>query len=78
MEPTQHYPFNVRSFFTDREKKHLGVGLEVWRGYFQSVRPGIGRLLINIDISTGLVRQSGSSLDHLTVIVTDVQSWLFD
>ena len=24
----------------------------LWRGYFQSVRPAIGRMLINVDIST--------------------------
>lgn len=55
-----NYPFNVRSFFTDRESRNIGGGLEVWRGYFQSVRPGIGRMLINIDISTGMMYRSGS------------------
>ncbi|KAF9055354.1 argonaute-like protein [Hymenopellis radicata] len=50
MEPSLKYPFNVRSFFTDRERKDIGSGLELWRGYFSSVR---GRMLINIDISTG-------------------------
>jgi eukaryotic translation initiation factor 2C len=25
----------------------------LWRGYFQSVRPAPGRMVINIDISTG-------------------------
>ena len=29
------YPFNIRSFFTDREKKDIGQGIELWRGYFQ-------------------------------------------
>jgi hypothetical protein len=48
------YPFNIRSFFTDQECKRIGGGLELWRGYFQSVRPAIGRILINIDISTGM------------------------
>jgi eukaryotic translation initiation factor 2C len=54
MEPTMKYPFNIRSFFTDQECKRIGGGLELWRGYFQSVRPAIGRILINIDISTGM------------------------
>lgn len=27
------YPFNVRSFFTSRETKDIGSGLELWRGY---------------------------------------------
>ncbi|ESK91292.1 argonaute-like protein [Moniliophthora roreri MCA 2997] len=59
MEPTLNHPFNVRSFFTDRERKEIGLGLEVWRGYFQSVRPGMGEMLINIDISTGLMYKRG-------------------
>ncbi|KAG7099080.1 hypothetical protein E1B28_000955 [Marasmius oreades] len=63
MEPTRNHPFNVRSFFTDRERKDIGLGLEVWRGYFQSVRPAINRMLINVDISTGLMYKSGPLID---------------
>ncbi|KIM90880.1 hypothetical protein PILCRDRAFT_811377 [Piloderma croceum F 1598] len=59
MEPTLKYPFNVRSFFTDRETKDIGSGLELWRGYFQSVRPGIGKMLVNVDISTGTMYKPG-------------------
>ncbi|KNZ81482.1 Protein argonaute-2 [Termitomyces sp. J132] len=62
MEPTMTYPFNVRSFFTDRETKDIGLGLQLWRGYFQSVRPAIGRMLINVDISTGTMYKAGSLL----------------
>lgn len=62
MEPTMKYPFNVRSFFTDQEMKDIGSGLVLWRGYFQSVRPAIGRMLINIDISTGTMYKPGSLL----------------
>ena len=62
MEPTMNYPFNVRSFFTNRETKDIGSGLELWRGYFQSVRPGIGKMLINVDISTGTMYKAGSLL----------------
>lgn len=60
MEPTSKYPFNVRSFFTDREKKDIGGGIVLWRGYFQSVRPAPGRMLINIDISTGMMYKPGT------------------
>ncbi|KAG6837428.1 hypothetical protein H0H93_009522 [Arthromyces matolae] len=62
MEPTMTYPFNVRSFFTDRETKDLGLGLQLWRGYFQSVRPASGRMLINVDISTGTMYKAGPLL----------------
>jgi len=62
MEPTMKYPFNIRSFFTDRETKDIGSGLVLWRGYFQSVRPAIGKMLINVDISTGTMYKAGDLL----------------
>lgn len=31
----------------------------LWRGYFQSVRPAAGRMLVNIDISTGTMYKHG-------------------
>jgi eukaryotic translation initiation factor 2C len=65
MEPTLNpaYAFNVRSFFTDRETKDIGGGLVLWRGYFQSIRPASGRMLINVDISTGVMYKGGPLLD---------------
>ncbi|KAE9402870.1 argonaute-like protein [Gymnopus androsaceus JB14] len=60
MQPSMKYPFNVRSFFTDQERKDIGSGLELWCGYFQSVRPGINQMLINIDISTATMYKAGS------------------
>ncbi|KAH9853511.1 argonaute-like protein [Lenzites betulinus] len=59
MEPTLKYPFNVRSFFTESEQKDIGSGIVLWRGYFQSIRPAIGRMFINVDISTGAMYKSG-------------------
>lgn len=57
-----NYPFNVRSFFTNRETKDIGGGIVLWRGYFQSVRPGVGKMLINVDISTATMYKSGPLL----------------
>lgn len=62
MEPNQHYPFNGRSFFTDKETRDIGGGLVLWRGYFQSVRPTFGKMLINVDISTGTMYKPGPLL----------------
>lgn len=56
------YPFNVRSFFTDRETKDIGSGIVLWRGYFQSVRPAMGKMLVNVDISTGTMYKPGPLL----------------
>lgn len=63
MQPTLNYPFNVRSFFTDRETQDIGSGVVLWRGYFQSVRPAIGKMLINLDISTGTMYKPGSLIN---------------
>lgn len=63
MGPNLKYPFNVRSFFTDRETRDIGGGIVLWRGYFQSVRPAIGRMVINIDISTGAMYMPGPLID---------------
>jgi eukaryotic translation initiation factor 2C len=63
MAPNLRYPFNVRSFFTDRETRDIGGGIVLWRGYFQSVRPAIGRMLINVDISTGAMYMPGPLID---------------
>ena len=63
MQPSLQYPFNVRSFFADREQKDIGNGIVLWRGWFQSVRPASGRMLINIDISTGTMYKPGPLID---------------
>ncbi|KAL7282382.1 hypothetical protein ACG7TL_003853 [Trametes sanguinea] len=69
MEPSLRYPFNVRSFFTNREQKDIGSSIVLWRGYFQSVRPAFNRMLINVDISTGTMYKPGPflqrALEHL-------------
>ena len=63
MAPNLRYPFNDRSFFTDSETEDIGGGIELWRGYLQSLRPAIGRMLINVDISTGAMYTSGQLID---------------
>ncbi|KAK7042157.1 protein argonaute-2 [Favolaschia claudopus] len=57
--PSERFPTKGRSFFTEEGSKAIGAGLVLWRGYFQSIRPAVGRMLINVDISTGVMYQSG-------------------
>ncbi|KAK0229725.1 argonaute-like protein [Armillaria nabsnona] len=64
MEPSLNHPFNIRSFFTNSETANVGLGVELWGGYFQSVRPTIGSMFINIDISTGAMYIPGK-LPHV-------------
>ncbi|KAF8197479.1 argonaute-like protein [Pholiota molesta] len=56
MDPNMQYPFNVR-------QKAIGGGLELWRGYFQSVRPSQGSMYINLDIATGVMYKPGPLLE---------------
>lgn len=45
-------PHNSRSVFTPVGKRPVPSGggvYELWRGFFQSVRPSINRLIVNVD-----------------------------
>ncbi|OBZ91340.1 Protein argonaute 1 [Choanephora cucurbitarum] len=60
----RHLPSSVhttvgRSFFTPNDKKPLPNGAEVWQGYYQSARPTIGKMMINIDVSATAFYESG-------------------
>ncbi|KAK7059891.1 hypothetical protein R3P38DRAFT_2759255 [Favolaschia claudopus] len=53
--PPERFPTKGRSFFTQEGSKAIGAGLVLWCGCFQSIRPAVGRMLINVDISTGVM-----------------------
>ncbi|KAK7049286.1 hypothetical protein VNI00_005887 [Paramarasmius palmivorus] len=55
----QKYPHNARAFFMQEQRRRVGRGLEFWRGYFYSVRPTIGRMMINVDTTMAAVYQEG-------------------
>src|SRR6266545_749869 len=59
MNPISKYPFDKRSFYTPQDKKDLGNGLELWRGIFQSVRPTIGKMVLNVDLKAGVMYKAG-------------------
>jgi eukaryotic translation initiation factor 2C len=63
MEPNQNHPFNKRSFYIPDGRKDIGGGIELWRGIFQSVRPTVDRLIVNIDLSTGMMYKEGPLLN---------------
>lgn len=44
------YPFSTQS---GMESYNLNGGLEALRGYFSSVRPSVGRLLLNLNVTAG-------------------------
>ncbi|KAL0947384.1 hypothetical protein HGRIS_013500 [Hohenbuehelia grisea] len=61
--PNLSNPNNGRSYFTEAGHIPVGWGYELWRGYFQSVRPSIGTMLVNIDTSMAAMHARGSVLD---------------
>ncbi len=63
MEPSLRYPSNKNSFVTSQEARSIGGGIVLWRGYFQSVQPAIGRVLISVNTTTGAMYKSGKLID---------------
>ncbi|KAF8558461.1 Piwi-domain-containing protein [Imleria badia] len=58
--PNLKYPNNVKAFFCrEAGSRSLGGGLEIFKGYYQSVRPALRSLLVNIDTSCGVIYQEG-------------------
>ncbi|KAI7856147.1 Piwi domain-containing protein [Circinella umbellata] len=58
--PSLTYPAVFgRSFYTPQEKRLLPGGVEVWQGFYQSVRPGVGKMYVNVDVSATVFYQSG-------------------
>ncbi|KAG8737204.1 hypothetical protein FRC10_008469 [Ceratobasidium sp. 414] len=69
MEPKMRYPHDSSFFFANKEMWAIGGGIELWRGYFQSVRPGLCSMLMNIDISTGTMYAPGPMIDVCRAIL---------
>lgn len=47
------------------------MGIVLWRGYFQSVRPVAGHMLVSINTSTGTLYKPGNVLDIRRIITED-------
>ncbi|KAF8911853.1 argonaute-like protein [Mucidula mucida] len=63
MHPASTNPSRGRTFYSLKNRRPVGGGLEVTRGYFQSIRPTFDKLLINIDIATGVTYRAGALID---------------
>ncbi|KAG0337299.1 Eukaryotic translation initiation factor 2C [Podila humilis] len=50
-QPAMLYATVGRSFFTPDGSQPLAGPLEVWRGFYQSVRPAAGKMMVNVDVS---------------------------
>lgn len=68
-EPAKHFPFNARYIYSPQGS--VGVGprgppVEIWRGYFMSIRPAMGRMVVNVDVSCGVFYRPGSLIDLIS------------
>ncbi|KAJ7434908.1 argonaute-like protein, partial [Mycena galericulata] len=62
-----------RIFYTENGAKSIGSGVVLWRGYFQSIRPGISRLFLNVDVSTGAMYRPGPLIALALECLDDVR-----
>ncbi|KAH8832904.1 argonaute-like protein [Flagelloscypha sp. PMI_526] len=66
-EPSKTRPFNARYIYSDHENVQVqGRGappVDIWRGYFMSIRPAMGRMIVNVDISCGVFYRPGTFIE---------------
>ncbi|KAJ7470301.1 Piwi domain-containing protein [Mycena latifolia] len=58
------YPNNGRAYFSSDGKMQIqGMAVELWRGFFQAVRPSVGRILVNVDTTVAAMYMSGPLIE---------------
>ncbi|GBC06892.1 hypothetical protein RclHR1_07120005 [Rhizophagus clarus] len=72
-KPSMMYPKVGRMFYTNEGSQLLSGGINAWQGYFQSVRPTLKRLLINIDLHATAFYES-DSLIQIVIKVLNKES----
>jgi eukaryotic translation initiation factor 2C len=56
----QDSPNTGKAYFVPEGKQDLrGMAVELWRGFFQSVRPSIGRMLVTVDTTVAAMYMPG-------------------
>ncbi|PWA02726.1 hypothetical protein BB558_001130 [Smittium angustum] len=58
-----------RSFFTQADSISLGEGVELWRGIFQSIKAGQGKLYLNLDIANTAFLMHGNVIDFVVSVL---------
>ncbi|CAG8640857.1 6105_t:CDS:10, partial [Ambispora gerdemannii] len=67
--PSMNYSTVGRSFYTPEGSQALFGGVEVWQGYYQSVRPTINKMMINVDLSATAFYESGNLVQMVVKIL---------
>ncbi|RIA93562.1 Piwi domain-containing protein [Glomus cerebriforme] len=57
------------SFYINQDSQPLYGGIEAWQGYFQSIRPTPGKMMINIDLRTTFFYESGNLVQLIAKIL---------
>ena len=52
-------------FFTSDDAIDIGMGREIWTGYYQSARQGWKKVLLNINMASSVFLRAMPVLDHL-------------
>lgn len=69
-----HRPLSSKIIYSTIPRDTLAVGdhspFLLHRGFFQSVRPIVGRLMMNVDITTGVMFKGGPLIDICMMILS--------
>ncbi|KAJ7583392.1 Piwi domain-containing protein [Mycena floridula] len=58
-----NFAHKKNAFFSPAGSIDLNNGLELWKGFFQAIRPTIGRMIVNIDTTIAPVYRAGPLVD---------------
>ncbi|KAF0528624.1 Piwi-domain-containing protein [Gigaspora margarita] len=67
--PSLRYETVGRSFYTSSGAMQISGGAEIWQGYYQSARPTMRKMMINIDLSATAFYKSGNLVDTVVSLV---------
>ncbi|CAL1713053.1 unnamed protein product [Somion occarium] len=61
----------ARSFYSNKGERDIGGGLVAWHGFFQSIRPTMNKIVINIDTTTAPMYKPGPLIQVAVEFLTD-------
>ncbi|CAG8663706.1 17322_t:CDS:10 [Rhizophagus irregularis] len=68
-EISAKYPTLRNPFYTPQGATSLREGMEAWQGYYQSARPTMGKMMINIDLSATTFYEGGPLIQMVAKIL---------
>ncbi|KAJ3416061.1 eukaryotic translation initiation factor 2C, 2 [Chytridiales sp. JEL 0842] len=67
--PSLMYTTVGRCFYTPDSAASIANGAQLWQGFHQSIRPALGNMLINLDVSATAFYQPGPIVDMVAKIL---------